>query len=235
MRFRPLQKSLSNILTVPTGNVEQAIRDALAAINSVHGIGDIDPVRIRIEEVDNGEGEYDSRHYPPIIRIDPEASFPCWDFLHEIGHWIDSVGIGSIDTLSSESKETRNWLRAVKRSRAFRELQKHRKQNSFRDLRSGREFPIVHEVIDYNCGTSELFAHSYAYFVALYRNRQVLPPYVNTRLDAEFDRFRTNLLYRVHCPMWTEEDFALIGQELASIFAHEGWLARENGDTGNDG
>ena len=234
MRFRPIWKPISSILTIPAGHLEQAIRDALAAIDSVHGIMDIDPARIRIEKVENGEGEYDAREYPPCIRIDPEASFPCWDFLHEVGHWIDSVGIGVIDTLSSESKETRKWLRTVKRSRAFIELQKHRKQNSFRDPVSGREFPIVHEIIDYNCSNSELFAHSYAYFVALYRNRQILQPEVNARLDAEFDRFRNYLLFQVHCPMWTEEDFEPIGKELASIFASESWLERESGDDGNE-
>jgi hypothetical protein len=199
----------------------QEIHDVLAAIDSLHG-GRLGRVPILVEETeDDTVGySYDKETHQPIkIVIDPEARYPIYTCLHEIGHWIDHQALAPPQCFSSESRQLKGWLNAVQNSASVRELQTHLGSNSFYDPVSGEWIPISHKTIRYNLADAELFAHSYAHFVALHGT--------NEAAYAELQRLHNDIDAKVHFPLWEKEDFAPIAEQLLIEFERFGWLTMQ--------
>lgn len=146
-------------------------------------------------------------------------------FLHELGHAIDVLALGNRTHAvnSMENAEWREWSVAVNSSAHAR------------DMRSIASCPCpvsqsirgddcwYKQTAKGNAKPNELWARSYAQYIALKIHDDELLWSLRSLTDKPFDHRPDLSIYR----QWDDEDFQPILDAIDRLFAHLGWLNRE--------
>jgi hypothetical protein len=210
-------------LDVPPGLAYDPIREAIAAIDSVHGDGDLVPIRVTLRSFSQREGRFridPTNGTPDSIEV-VTAARPRLAVLHEIGHFLDYAGIGSANRFASETSSLmRPWRDAVRNSRAFSDLALMRRTGVAPVHSPGEEsqlgavdLPYVQYLLKYN----ELWARSYVQFIALGSRDRLL------RTDLDARRLRPDGM--VYVPRsWDDEDYEPIERMVETLFRRLKWI-----------
>jgi SPP1 gp7 family putative phage head morphogenesis protein len=197
---------VSAALELPkSGTVAKAARVALSAIEAVHGDGVLPriPVTGKVSSrTALGEFAYQRLpSYKPVqINIKPSGSHPELTFVHEVGHFLDLAGFPETGYSSVNSKVLADFRAAVERSDAIKRLQQMSKDTPSKYL----QYLLMPE---------EIFARSYAQFIATESGNKIL-------LE------QLNMLRRVSSmpSQWADEDFLEIRDAIRAIMRELQWL-----------
>ena len=108
----------------------RAVREAMGAIDSVHGDGDLPTIPIKKSSglLTTGTYRYTYSGNPVHIKVSTKGTIQS-DFLHEAGHFLDHQTLGKKGTFEStaanygeSSPAMQKWFNAAKNSRAMQSL-----------------------------------------------------------------------------------------------------------------
>lgn len=213
-------------LTLPTHALRAALDEALALIDTLHTDGPLPSIHVLFDSsLPPGElGAY--RVTPPHeIAINPAGSTRHSTFAHEIGHFLDQLGLSpnqpKVRVFSSDaaaaglSSALTGWWGAVQVSPQYQALAGARASGARSITVQGFSVPINDAALQYFLQPPELFARAYQQWVALRAN--------DATMTAEFQARRSGLPYG-RMMYWSDRDFAPIAAEIDAAFRQEGWM-----------
>jgi hypothetical protein len=215
----PVTNALVNLTK---GKVNEAVRTAMNAIDKVHGDGNLP--RIPVQQSSGGRrvGEFARiGDRPKHIKISPKGSTPSLNMAHEVGHFIEYSGIPKqqygprIFELSPHFKE---WLATVKNSEAYAELRSLKSEKWMANQRPDGtvgQFPVDRRYVGYLLSPEELWARSYAQYIAHRSGSSVMIKEVASVRD------QPSAYRNAH---WTPADFEPIAQAIDKMFKGLGWI-----------
>lgn len=220
-------RDIAECVLVPDTPACRPLQQALRAVSGVHRVPSLAPIGVDLspDVVTRGEALYvsltDGR--PARIEVSAAARFPAFSFVHEIGHYLDHQGLGAPGVWASEEDPLLDSLRrAWERSAAVRALR--------RAVRAGRmsfvlpgglasDVPLARadlEDCEYYLRPQELFARSYAQYIARRSQDGVLLDQIYERREGPEGRF-----FRVQ---WPDDDFDGLARAFDRLFEGLGWL-----------
>jgi hypothetical protein len=184
----------------------------VSAVDAVHWDGPLPatPVVLRPLRTVYGRLRIDpSTHSPIDIRISTLAPEPELTLLHELGHLLDWSGIGTPGSFASDADPLlAGWRSQVVTSQAVKWI------------RSLSLIVTAAGVVQYLEGlldTSELWARSYAQFVAIRSGDPTLLGYLD-----QIRMRRSDEVYISH--QWDDPDFVAVGEAMDAVFRRLGWM-----------
>ena len=209
---RPLDPQVSAALQLPAGSDVAPLRAALVAVDRVHGDGTLRSIPVLSEHLTRGrQGEYRLRRdgSPVDIRVSSAARYPGLTLLHEIGHFLDHQALGQTGVFASTGHaDLADWRTVARRSRAV---------GGLADLRRGAATLREATYLDYLQRDEELWARSYAQYVAT-RSAEPL-------LQGELVASRQRRPGTVYTPrQWGDDDFISIAEAIEDLFRRRGWI-----------
>ncbi|MFC6592398.1 hypothetical protein ACFP81_10605 [Deinococcus lacus] len=193
-------------------DLEQA-RKAVEVIAALHGDGPLPS--LRVEAVINSYGDdaaaaflWDPKGKRVFsIEVYPDEGYEAVDVAHEIGHLLDAFGIGEPGVYASVAHpKLEQWRQAV------RSTQLH-KQLTALNLSEDQD---VTEHTRYLLQPHELFARSYAQFIAIVSGDRDMRRDIGAEVSTEFRPLRVP----AH---WQDNDFRSIAEAFDRLFKEERW------------
>jgi hypothetical protein len=212
---------ISGRLVVPESAAFDPVRRALAAIDAVHGDGDLPflPVVRTRATTEVGVYEWSDRSGEPLrLRISTHSEHPELTVVHEIGHFLDHQALGRPGTFASESDALHSVIATIDSTDAFAQLRALRtRRRAVITERGRREIePIRQQRVEYLLQPHELFARAYAQFITVRSQDPVLVAHLTAlRLDRRV---------RVYHDYWTDADFAPVEHRLFQVLGRRRWM-----------
>lgn len=191
-------------------------------IDKVHSDGKLPRIQANTNATLNVNGEFsiDENNRPVRIVINPNGPYPELTCLHEIGHFIDHQAIDQVGFMASgASPLLQGWWDAITRSEAIRTLARRQLETlAVVTLANGvsvRLF-VEKELVEYLLRPDEIFARSYAQFIATMSKDQILSSQLANVLSSQE--------WKVYPTQWKEDDFLPILESLRHLFRQKGWM-----------
>lgn len=200
------------------GKKNVKISEALSAIDEVHDGGNL-PV-IPIEEVTNlgagveGAFQRTVNGKPVKIQVLKTAQNKLMTVTHEIGHYIDLTAINPAGHMA-ESKingALSEWWKAVENSDAFKKWKEIKQNGGLVDANGNIIEKVGDNYIEYSMRQRELWARSYAQFIATESSNGAMKAELADELTYRFPN------------QWDDVDFAPIGKAIYNLFKVMGWM-----------
>ncbi|MBK8184282.1 MAG: hypothetical protein IPK63_15945 [Candidatus Competibacteraceae bacterium] len=230
----PAGTPVSNALKVSGGKYSDSYRRTIAAIDKVHGDGQLPEIPIKTTNMKNAYGQYVYRgvNTPVEIRMaGAHGEYHEMTLAHEVGHFLDNVGFTDkrFDTLrmrpegfsSPGAASFESWRNSVKSSTMYQKLLEMKANPSaysrteVREI-NGVERDIVISVnkryINYVLDETELFARSYAQYIAVRSGDDVLLRQLK-ELQGNFVPTQ-----------WADDEFDGIAAAMDELFRGVGWI-----------
>lgn len=217
---------VSDALDVERGPHDKPLRDALAAVDAVHTDGRLPRIPIRrlaLSRKMHGHFRHRLGGPPLDIGVHPAAPHAALTAVHEIGHFLDYSGLGGAGEFGSVAADLLGpWRAAVRSSEAVQRLGQLWRFTQGRAQETpagggGVNYAVEQRYIEYLLQNEELWARSYAQFVAVRSGHPVL----REQLDRLRRRPERHLYYGGH---WDDDDFQPIMAEIEAAFRQKGWL-----------
>lgn len=213
---QPAGIPVSRALDIRPGVANDELREAVAAINRVHGDGALPTIPLSLTEAivdswsrradalfiyeEGGEGHVN----PKSIVVRSGAPNRGFLVLHEIGHLLDAYGLPGTGFASTSWGGMQAWRRAVGNSGVYAAL------INLRGADPRRALPLL--------SFEELWARAYAQFVAVRSN--------DATLVASLEALRRRQPGAVYYPrQWDDDDFVGIERAIEDVFRGAGWIA----------
>ena len=218
-------RPVSAALQVEAGELTERITRAVSAIDRVHRDGQLPVIPVRREVLTGRHGQFSFQQdgTPKGIEIDAWTRQVELTVVHEVGHFLDLAGVDAGGQFASvNSPLLDGWRTAVKKSEAVQKLGRLRNP-SVLTVPVGTpdgtvvEYPVDKGYVGYLMGTRELWARSYAQFVA---TRSGLPELL-AQLEEQRRQPMTGIDYPTH---WSDADFAPIAREMEALFRQKRWM-----------
>lgn len=180
-----------------TDRTQAAIRHTLGLIHAVHHVPqDLPPLRFTNDVAGADQGAFSRERV--LVAVSPGAEAPELTACHEIGHYFDFTLLPGDDEFATSLGHPAmdQWRAAVNTSLSMKALN---------ELASQRGDDLMRERIAYLRLPAEVFARSYAQWVALRSN--------GPTLLEQIARRRSTHDYRAHT-QWADDDFASIAAAL---------------------
>lgn len=213
----PVSDAIDNNAGFPVGAV---INQTGALIDSVHTDGALPETGFftTIAQPDLG-GWFDPKNVEIVINaFGPTKHMTT---AHEIGHLLDCFGIGAAGRMSSpRAKVMKPWREAVKETTAFKHLQGLLAAEGTIDL-GGDTVDIdesFKEHVAYLLRWEELWARSYAQFIATRTGDETMLRELNDLLDSEYQK-----LFNAQ---WEAKDFKAVAAAIVEVFVQLGWMSK---------
>lgn len=180
-------------------------RPIIDAIDQVHGDGLLRSIPFNNKVSSKSNGTYWS-YSDAAISIGVRKNLPGGELtlVHEIGHWLDHIGIPSSKKFASESPDSPLWAitQTIQQTNAYRALQEFDQDISWRE---------------YALQPRECFARAYAQFIAEETEK---PELLKQRDKVINDQSPGMPAFT----QWTPEDFAPVRAEFVKVFRALGWM-----------
>jgi hypothetical protein len=185
------------------------VRRVLAAVDRVHRVTNVPPLTIDVAPLRSGRrhGQFDGRR----ILVNRTSATRELALVHEIGHVLDYFAIGSVyGRYTSDAAEPilDQWRRAVEDSHTVRRLREARTTLPPIASRQG-------VYVDYLLRTSELFARSYAQWVAYAA--------ADDTLIEQVDQVNRAEPVTPRLVQWEPQDFASVRVTFERLMERLGW------------
>ncbi|MDD3154922.1 MAG: phage minor head protein [Victivallaceae bacterium] len=222
--LKPSGTPVSNALLVKAKNAEvnDSVRAAIAAVDSVHGDGQLaqnttifgKSLRIGLqgETVWKPGGKY-------YLNISNGADRKALTCLHELGHFLDWSGLsdaptrGKTATISHPMLE--EWRNAVKKTETYKILKKRCDQLEKKDKKTKEEKEDLKHY-RYLLSPEELFARGYAQYIA--------GKCSDVKIKEELDKELKSGYCRAYHTQWDPEDFKIVSASFDKLFLAKGWI-----------
>jgi hypothetical protein len=208
---KPDGKSLLEVVTVKGSKpVHEAVRRAIALADAVHGDGVLPPVEFTIRKPvfrPGAAGLYAGVPSPdqtPTLLVSPAAINPEMSALHEMGHFLDNLGLHTPTPSRVYASQGQPELRDLMRELRF-------------STAAGRLAAMV-QPGSYYLRPQELFARAYAQFIAEQSGDEMLKAFI-----AEI---RAGQHVAADLPaksQWSWADFNSISRAMRALFNRAGW------------
>lgn len=227
----PAGTPVSQALTRPT--VKKLLPDieaALTAIDQVHGDGDLPTIPIKATSGERTLGVY--RHESISgksveIGVSTKGEHRASTLVHEVGHFLDYEQIRIKNQLRNSTHfsnrpvedEVMAFLNAARNSMAFQRIDDlaNRRVNLRYKNDLAREFRADWRHCQYLKEPVELWARSYAQYIAKRSGSTVLLDEIQTALTAAADGYG-------YPTQWEDDDFAPIEAAIDALFRKKGWI-----------
>lgn len=133
---------------------------------------------------------------------------------HEIGHYIDLTAINPAGHMA-ESKingALSEWWKAVENSDAFKKWKEIKQNGGLVDANGNTIEKVGNNYIEYSMRQRELWARSYAQFIATESSNGAMKAELADELTYRFPN------------QWDDVDFAPIGKAIYNLFKVMGWM-----------
>lgn len=223
----PVGTPVSQALNTPSsGKYARVYEDALTAIDAVHGDGTLPEIPVKTQSNMQAHGQY--VHFigggPRDIAINGKGDHLQTTLAHEVGHFLDHMGIGEPGKFASESSPLLGeWRQATGMSQAMQSLvNKSLKPESYAvnvtvTHSSGQQLTYnakpSPEHLRYLLSDKEVWARSYAQYVATRSG--------NEAMLAQIAEQRKDQLYGDR--QWADDDFQPIARAIDNLFQGLGW------------
>ena len=207
----PVSKSIGYL--GPESEYKKVLKRVSKAIDGVHGDGELNDIKLTnyydeaLGTFIGGRVKLDSGSYDYVgkgINVSPHGTQKHMTLAHEIGHFIDYRGIGQKGKFSSVlDPQLNKWRQAVLESKQYKYLV---------NLRDSLTNPEQLEYLNYLLDMEELWARSYAQYIAYKSNDQLMLKELE------------NQLKRPNLQQWNKNDFNSILIAFDEIFKLLGWL-----------
>lgn len=202
-----------------SGKIRDAAEETLNAINSVHGDGNLPKIPLEYKPSRTAYGQYQSTYSGKAVKITiaMEKEGGMHDTIaHEVGHFLDHQGLLVPGKFASHDAGSgpgygvlKQWNSAVKNSKYFKE---NFGSAPIVDPSQGGAWKMA-KYRAYLGQSHELFARSYAQYIALRSGNKTMMDAINLNLSKNTG-IKTN---------WDWDDFEPIAQALDEAFASLGW------------
>jgi hypothetical protein len=205
---------------VPASSSFAPVRRALAAIDSVHGDGDLPqlPVVRTRAATEAGAYQWNDRTGEALrLRFSGLGGHPELTIVHEVGHFLDHQTFGRPGAYASETGALARLMRVIDRTETLHRLRSLRtRRQAIVDERGRREIePIRQQRVAYLLEPREIFARAYSQFIAWESGDAVLA--------AQLEFLRSTRRVRVYHDFWTDADFAAVVHELRQLLGRRRW------------
>lgn len=195
---------------LPADPAGRPLREAVAQIDRVHGDGSLPTIAVRRLLLATQEGYFDAR--PPYeIGVGIKAAHPNLTMLHETGHVLDYLGLGTPGELATANLSNpllQVWRTTAEGSNAVQRL---------RWLEATHPATRLQMQASYLLRYHEVWARSYAQFVA----HRTGDPTLVDQLGAR----RIRVPGATYLPQqWDDDDFAPIASAIEQVFRDLGWI-----------
>jgi hypothetical protein len=234
---KPVGAAIVDKLPTKGANVglAEGARDAISAIDRIHGSADMESVAISAGSNKSSLGVYSKvlrpgkGFTPDSIKISDRKT-PRITTAHEIGHFIDDQWLSQlhggpksrlVGTAALDSPALEAWRQAVAGSRSYARLLELRKMADARQSVSvtRADGTVVSmrpsgQYIDYLLKSNEVFARSYSQYIATRAN--------SPKWREELDHTRTVEYDAYQATQWDDDDFAPIAEAFDALFREIG-------------
>ena len=222
---RALGNRLSESLDLSYSAASDRVKAALEAIDSVHGTGSTTMARIPVTDEyrrDVHGAFWRSRGTPSKISIKPGGPHAELTTVHENGHFLERFGLpghndGERDWATDPT--LKDWQSAAASSKAIADLEALRGQDEIRvphPSGGAAIYEVDDEHIDYLLSLNEVWARSYAQWIATKSGERTLLTQLDSLRDPKRDPLYTG-------KQWSDEDFAPIATAMDRLFESIGW------------
>lgn len=228
---QPQGRRVSQALLVSSRNpITEPVREAVAAIDSVHGDGDLPDLPV-VPALIDGEGKYTERHGKPYaIFMNPNATEMRYTLTHEVAHFLDNQQLnmsGDLEFLGWKSATSNGdpihsllpegqikWKEAVDKSGAVQELMRLAAGGQRTEFIGGQHLPVKTDFgnVNYLLQYDEIWARSYAQYITVRSGDPALLIELGRRLNPND-----------YTKQWQADDFEEIGQAIDELFSAKGW------------
>lgn len=241
---QPAGKAVSEAFQLPEkGKLAAPIRDAMNAIDSVHGDGTLEQIPVKITSSTTQAGGFrnfepyqirsaktggigETRAGQPIgVEISRAGTHPELTMAHETGHYLDFSGIdkpgywASEAAAKGEASALTDWWQTVTNSPEYQQFVEMRQNPSSYTQRwtdaNGDNWTakIDRNGLNYLLDPRELFARSYAQYIAEASGNEAMGAGLNEARAARI----------VGAQQWSTENFAPIRQAFDDLMQAQGW------------
>jgi hypothetical protein len=201
---------VSASLTIPSGPEFDVVREAIAEVDGIHAAGAMPTIMVHRGVDALGRLGYFDPQYDVLFVSDvtPNAQATSW---HETGHLVDYYGLGvsNHDYASYAHPALDDWRGAVDTSSTVRKLWDAAKFRA--DAIQALNLTVYW--LDY----PELWARSYAQYIATKADSQVVLSFLDTQT------YRVNATEMVRL-QWSARDFAPVAHAIDTMFRNLGWM-----------
>ena len=224
--LKPVSDSLKMEIDDPDGR--RKVEAGIAAVAKVHSVEGLPRIPVREMDFEGYEGWLARRPIPgrgidaltsDSIHINPTKWRPDWVVVHEIGHFLDLDALAATGDFASEQKSGgRTWelvqaaVGDLKKTSNCRLLEKLREEA----VERGDKKSI--EDMDYLLDPKELFARSYAQYIAWRSGDAALLERLDRLLTHDDPRWRLR--------QWPYDQYLPLVERFDTLFENLGWLAR---------
>jgi SPP1 gp7 family putative phage head morphogenesis protein len=198
------------------------VRDAISAIEEVHGDGGMLPVPVESRVSKKAFGWYSRTGDGKPVEIMIEKAGPArqYTMFHEVGHYIDnqalstklsSGGMGSVDNFSPEMVAYRQAMASTRLVKRGKEVLAAPSREYILD--SGAAEAVDRRYLSYLLNPKEQWARAYAQYVAKRSGNVEL-------LEQARDKFRPGSVYR---QAWDDDDFIAVEKTITDVLRSVGW------------
>lgn len=219
----PAVRPVSDALDVEPGEASQPLRDAIAAISRVHQDGALPVVPVTCASLMDRHGQFSKTDGKVSIEVNPASRSAALTMVHEVGHLLDYSGLGDPGEWASETPGVMDrWRAAVTNSRGVQRLRPLLESGAdvaTETLMGGTvvEYPVKQGYLRYVLRPRELWARSYAQFIAVESGDLTLLHQLNGLRSRPLNRF-------YYGEQWEEEDFLPILASIEAILSDLGWM-----------
>ncbi len=237
--FRPVGTAVGRAVEIEDGSLQFA-RDAIDALDSVHGDGQLKTIFVDALRGSPKRGEWTVAQYydgePSSIGLHPKGPTPLFSMIHEGGHWLHDKtlgglggsGLGGFDFSGGAQLE-----RALNQSQSIKNLR--RLQSAKKKIHRASEtrgktvdYDVNLPFVDYLLEPDEMFARAYAQYIAMRSGhgelrRELASKLIRAQTTPWGGMTKDTLHY---FEQWDEEDFSEIANAFDKLLLSKGWIKR---------
>jgi hypothetical protein len=221
--IRPADSDLSKLLKAESKTLQRVISPVLSHIDAIHRVPALPSIPVVRERSELKPGAYEyikSSGRPVKIGVQPNSLTPRLTFAHEVWHFIEHQGIGTIGVYETETDpRLRPILAAARSSDTARYLKiLQRRQRWPLDLADGSRAnkDIDRRYVEYLLQGRELLARGYAQYVAAKSGDPVMAD--------ELARIRRRPARSIYYPeQWDDDEFGAIAAAFDRVILEFGW------------
>lgn len=219
----PVVRPVSDALDVEPDEANQPLREAIAAIDRVHKDGVLPIIPVTCASLTNRHGQFSRTDGRISIEVNPASRSAALTMVHEVGHFLDYSALGNAGEWACEVPGLLDrWRGAVSSSRGVQRLRPLLKSGldvTTETVTGGTvvEYSVKQDYLRYMLQPRELWARSYAQFIAVGSGDMILLRQLEVLRTRKENRF-------YYGEQWEAEDFLPISASIEAIFYDLGWM-----------